>query len=133
MKKKRRGLVEKQKVSEIRGSTQSYESYVANTGYRNGGSDAVQDGYTEDAQANPDVLPEQDSGPTTPQLVMGEAIEHLQGRQKEVYLLVMREDKSMAEAAEVLNVGKSTVQVYLERAIRFITAYCQKAEEVGRV
>ncbi len=71
--------------------------------------------------------------PSTPQLLMGEAIQHLQGRQKQVYLLVMREDRSLAETAKVLGIGKSTAQSYLERAVAFIKDYCQMAIEGGRV
>lgn len=82
--------------------------------------------------AEADIL-KQATTPSSPQLLMGEAILHLQGRQKEVYLLVMREDKSMAEAAEILNIGKSTVQTYLDRAISFISDYCKAAIEQGRM
>lgn len=95
-------------------------------------------GYGEDAQehpqANPDVLPETTIAvPSTPQLLMGEAVDHLQGRQKECYLLTMREGKSFSEAAEILGIGKGRVQQYRERAIKFITQYCQAAMKKGRV
>jgi len=88
----------------------------------------------EQAQANPDVLPETEYGiPSTPQLILGEAIEHLQGRQREVYLLTMREDKSFAEAAEILNISKSAVQMYKNRAVKFLTSFCEQAISRGRV
>jgi DNA-directed RNA polymerase specialized sigma subunit len=88
----------------------------------------------EHRQANPDVLPDlENTGPSTPQMVMGEAIAHLQGRQKEVYLLVMRENKSLSETAEILSIEKSSVQRYKERAIKFLTQYCKSAIEKGRV
>jgi DNA-directed RNA polymerase specialized sigma24 family protein len=95
-------------------------------------------GYGEDAkehaQANPDVLPEMEiAAPSTPQLLMGEAVEHLQGRQKECYLLTMREGKSFSEAAEILGIGKGRVQQYRERAIKFLTQYCKAAMAKGRV
>lgn len=92
----------------------------------------------DDAQehpcANPDVLPETEiAAPSTPQLLMGEAIGHLQGRQKEVYFLTMREDKSLAEAAEILGIEKGTAQKYRERAIKFVEQYCKAAIAKGRV
>ena len=83
--------------------------------------------------ANPDSLPEVDAAPSTPQMLMGEAIAHLQGRQKECYLLTMREGKSFSEAAEILSIGKGRVQQYRERAIRFIEQYCKAAINGGRV
>lgn len=88
----------------------------------------------EDVRANPDVLAETEiAAPSTPQLLMGEAITHLQGRQKEVYLLTMREGRSLAEAAEVLKIEKGTAQKYKERAIKFISQYCEDAIKRGRV
>lgn len=85
----------------------------------------------ECAQANPDVLPEGtsyfgDPAPTRAQLLMGEAVEHLQGRQKEVYLLCMRRGLSIAEAAEELGIKKGTAQTYRERAIAFVQQYCAR-------
>lgn len=75
----------------------------------------------------------QNSGPSSPQMLMGEAILHLQGRQKETYLLVMREDKSLSEAAEILGIKKGTAQGYLDNAIAFISQYCQQAINQGRI
>jgi DNA-directed RNA polymerase specialized sigma24 family protein len=84
--------------------------------------------------ANPDVLPEtNDAAPSTPQLLMGEAVEHLQGRQRECYILTMREGKSFSEAAEILGIGKGRVQQYRERAIKFITHWCEQQIAKGRV
>ncbi len=92
------------------------------------------DSNREDKRANPDVLPEAEvSAPSTPQLIYGEAVEHLQGRQREIYLLTMREDKSLGEAAEVLGLSKGTAQKYKERAIKFIEQYCKAAIAKGRV
>lgn len=89
---------------------------------------------TEEPQANPDILPETKIvAPSTPQLLMGEAVEHLQGRQKEVYLLTMREGKSLSEAGEILGISKGTAQKYRDRAIRFISGYCHNAIGKGRV
>lgn len=88
----------------------------------------------EYSTANPDVLPEiKIAAPSTPQLLMGEAVEHLQGRQRECYLLTMREGKSFSEAAEILGIGKGRVQQYRERAIKFITKWCEQAMAKGRV
>ena len=95
------------------------------------GHEMANDG--EPLRANPDSLVEGDSGPSTPQLIMGEAIEHLQGRQKEVYLLTMREDKSLAETAKILGIEKASAQVYKDRAIKFIGKYCKQAMDKGRV
>lgn len=119
--KKKRVIVDLQHLQEIGGGTGSYDRYSAE-----------QDGE-ESVLANPDSLPEQPTSPSTPQMLMGEAILHLQGRQKEVYLSIMRDDKSLAETAEMLGVGKSTVQTYLDRAIAFITAYCTQAMKQERV
>ena len=84
--------------------------------------------------ANPDSLPEVENvSPSSPQLLMGEAIQHLQGRQRECYLLTMREGKSISEAAEVLGLSKRSAQQYRERAIKFISAYCAEAIAGGRV
>lgn len=88
----------------------------------------------EHPQANPDVLPETEiAAPSTPQLLMGEAVEHLQGRQKEVYLLLMREGKSETEAAEILGIDRRIVHIYKDRAVKFITKYCKQAMAKGRV
>lgn len=85
-------------------------------------------------QANPDVLPETEiASPSTPQLLMGEAVSHLQGRQKEVYLLLMRESKTYEEVSEVLGIARGAVQTYEKRAIKFITNYCREAISRERV
>jgi RNA polymerase sigma factor (sigma-70 family) len=92
------------------------------------------EGLNEHPQANPDVLPETNiSAPSTPQFVMGEAIEHLQGRQREVYMLLMRDAKTYEEVAEILGITRGAVQTYEKRAIRFISAYCKEAVAKGRV
>lgn len=91
-------------------------------------------GISERPEANPDVLPETEiASPSTPQLVMGEAIAHLQGRQKEVYLLLMRESKTYEEVSEVLGITRGAVQTYEKRAIKFLTNYCREAIKQGRV
>jgi DNA-directed RNA polymerase specialized sigma subunit len=65
------------------------------------------------------------------QSLMGEAIEHLQGRQKEVYHLTMRDGKSLAAAGKILGISKDTAKDYKERAIKFITAYCRAVIHKG--
>lgn len=80
-----------------------------------------------------DDLPEQTYYITTPQAIMAEAIEHLQGRQKEVYLMHMRCDCSLGDISTVLKISKGTVQVHLERAVKFVEAYCHQAILKGRV
>jgi DNA-directed RNA polymerase specialized sigma24 family protein len=88
----------------------------------------------EQPQANPDVLPEAESAaPSTPQLIMGEAIEHLQGRQREVYLLLMREAKTYEEVSEILKITRGAAQTYEKRAVKFIESYCKQAIVKGRV
>ena len=92
------------------------------------------DKLSEHPQANPDMLLEGELAlPSTPQLLMGEAIEHLQGRQREVYMLLMREGKTQEEAADILGIGRTAVQDYKRRAVKFITQYCQDAMARGRV
>ena len=128
-----RKLTKSQKIKEIeshkdasRGEQSPYWDYMAARG-------SEQNSF-ESAQANPDVLAETEiAAPSTPQLLMGEAITHLQGRQREVYLLTMRENKSLAEAAEVLGISKGTAQKFKERAIKFLTQYCEAAIAKGRI
>lgn len=126
--------LQKTKVIHVRKDSSHTEqsSYWDDVNARGRGENG--DDMREHPQANPDVLPEMDStAPSTPQLLMGESIEHLQGRQKEVYLLTMREGKSLAEVAEILEISKGTAQKYKERAIKFIESYCKQAIEKGRV
>ncbi len=122
-----RHFVKRQKLKEIGGNNDAYEKWHRASGE-----------IKEDARANPDSLIEDQAmyangGPSTPQFIMGEAVDHLQGRQKEVYMLIMREGKSFAEVAEILEITKGSVQVYADRANKFITAYCRAAIDRGRV
>lgn len=88
----------------------------------------------EHVLANPDSLPGIEiAAPSTPQLLLGEAIEHLQGRQKECYLLTMREGKSLSETGEILGISKDSARTHKDRAIKFLTAYCKAAMKNGRV
>lgn len=123
-----------QKVKEIQVSKDS--SHTEQSSYWDA---AEQRGYkegrlVEHPQANPDVLPETEiAAPSTPQLLMGEAIEHLQGRQRECYILTMREGKSLSEAGEILGISKDSARTHKDRAIKFITKYCEEAIKGGRV
>ena len=115
-----------QKLGEIRGDTNSYENWVEMNAHRNEDGEPM-----EPVQANPDSLPEGtsyfgDTSPSRAQFLMGDAIKHLQGQQKVVYTLTMREGYSIAEAAKKLGISKSTAQGYRERAIKFISQYCQR-------
>jgi RNA polymerase sigma factor (sigma-70 family) len=121
MKRKKRGLVEWQKVEKdmVNGSPFDSARYY--------------DDFNP-ALADPDILPDMAvTSPSTPQLLFGEAVEHLQGRQREVYILTMREGRSLSEVAEILKIEKGTAQRYKERAIKFIESYCQQAIKNGRV
>jgi DNA-directed RNA polymerase specialized sigma24 family protein len=123
-----------QKTREIRvkkDSSYTEQSAYWDDVYKRGNDD---ENWREHPQANPDMLPETKIAfPTAPQFVMGEAIEHLQGRQRQVYMLTMRDGKSLAEAAKVLDIEKSSVQKYKERAIRFIQQWCERAMAKGLV
>jgi RNA polymerase sigma factor (sigma-70 family) len=130
--KKRKPNLQKIKVIEtadvFQGERSPYNEWARNNDAGDG------DRFAEHPEANPDVLPATEiASPSMPQLLMGEAIEHLQGRQREVYLLVMRESKSLAEVAEILGISKSAVQKFKERAIKFVQQYCHAAMAKGRV
>lgn len=132
---KKKSLIEWQNLKEIRGNSESYsETHPRHT--QKGKLGDRFDFVTEDTRANPDSLREDETlWPATtitrPQEIMGEAIEHLQGRQKEVYLLTMRAGKSIAEAGTILGISKGTAQVYRDRAVKFIRAYCKLKIENG--
>lgn len=111
-----------QNLRETNGNSRSYENYVLRSRTSNGEP-------VEHSRANPDRLTE--SGDlwghremTRAQELMGEAVRHLQGRQKEVYWLTMRDGKSLSEVGKILNISKDTARDYKERAIKFIKAYC---------
>lgn len=115
-----------QKLGEMNGGTDAYENWIEANMPRDENGDA-----TEPVQANPDSLPEGtsyfgDAQPTRARLLMGEAVEHLQGQQKAVYMLTMREDHSIAQAAKKLGISKGTAATYRERALKFIQQYCAR-------
>lgn len=64
---------------------------------------------------------------------MGEAVEKLRGRQREVYFLTIRDGKSFEEAAEVLGIKAEEARKYQDEAVRFIEKYCKQAVAKGRI
>ena len=126
--------IQKTRVIQVKKDSSHTEqsSYWDDVHMRQGGQDG--DTVREHPQANPDVFPETEiAAPSTPHLLMGEAIEHLQGRQREVYILAMREGKSLAEISEILGVAKGNIWKYKQRAVKFIRQYCKNAIDKGRV
>lgn len=121
-----------QKVKEIKGNAGAYEQWaIANRQTAKGQLGDRFEFLHEPPQANPDELTEDqgmyaDSQMTAAQMLMGDAIEHLQGRQKDCYIAIMRQGLSFAEAAKLLKISKSAVQIYKTRAVNFITAYCKQ-------
>lgn len=69
----------------------------------------------------------------TPHRIMGEAIEKLRGCHKEVYLLVVRDDKLLEEAALVLEMNEVQAQKVLNEAIESVRKYCKQAMVKGRL
>ncbi len=129
MRKNKIKIVDTQHLDEKVGSDAAYWNYINSSSHVRDSDDQL----LECELANPDSLMDQSYKPSTPQLLMGEAVEHLQGRQKTVYLMHMREDMSFAEIGEALGLSKDTVRTYNDRAIAFITAYCKQAIDGGRV
>lgn len=80
-----------------------------------------------DDYVNPDTILNRIRPVSEEELIVADAVEHLQGRQKEVYLLTMRLGLSLSKTASELNIKKATAQVYKARAISFVTAYCKQA------
>jgi DNA-directed RNA polymerase specialized sigma24 family protein len=129
-----RHFVRTQKLKTVSGSSGAYEKWVQNhpTLHSKGKLGDRFDNVTEDVRANPDSLREDESmygkiRLTRPQEVMGEAVEHLQGRQREVYVLLFRTGLSFSEVSKKLRISKSAVQIYKTRALAFVTQYCGRA------
>src|ERR1700688_4673877 len=130
--------VQTQKLTEVKGDRGSYSRWNDShpTNRQKGKLGDKFDFVTEDVRANPDSLREDEglygnSQVTRPQELMGEAIEHLQGRQKQVYLLTFLQGLSFTEAAKKLHISKSAVEIYRNRAAKFITQYCEAAIQRG--
>lgn len=64
---------------------------------------------------------------------MGEAIEKLRGHHKEVYLLVVRDEKTLEDAALVLEMNEVQTQRVLDEAIESVRKYCKQAMLKGRL
>lgn len=131
-----RNWIRKQKLKDVPGTEEAYQRYVEKgTNKPLGKLGNRFDFSKESPQANPDLLTESqgmyaDSQMSDAQRIMGDAIEHLQGRQRDVYMLTMRQGMSLREAAALLGIAKGTAQVYKDRAIKFITDFCrQKLED----
>lgn len=129
---KRKSTIDWQKLRERAGSTGSYDRHIDDSSDKKNAANKT----GEDYRANPDGLEDGaqlwgNSEITNPQRIMGEAIEHLQGRQKEVYYLIMREQMSEVEVAELMGITQQAVNTYKMRAIKFITTYCQNAIAKG--
>lgn len=69
----------------------------------------------------------------TPHRIMGEAIERLRGYHKEVYLLVVRDQKTLEDTALVLEMDEIQAQKTLDEAIESVRKYCKQAMVKGRV
>lgn len=69
----------------------------------------------------------------TPHRIMGEAVEKLKGYHKEVYLLMVRDEKALTEAALVLEMDELQTQKALDEAIEFVRKYCKQAIAKGRL
>lgn len=69
----------------------------------------------------------------TPHRIMGEAIERLRGYHKEVYLLMVRDQKTLEDAALVLEMDEVQTQKTLDEAIESVRKYCKQAMVKGRV
>lgn len=69
----------------------------------------------------------------TPHRIMGEAIEKLRGYHKEVYLLVVRDEKTLEDAALVLEMNEVQTQKVLDEAIECVRKYCKQAIVKGRL
>lgn len=123
---KRLARIKLQDLDDVKGNSGAYERWCDTHMPKS------EEGIAEEPiESNPDSLVEGtsyfvDVHPTRAQLLMGEAILHLQGQQRAVYLLTMREGYSIAQAAKKLGLSKSTAQTYRERALKFIQQYCER-------
>jgi DNA-directed RNA polymerase specialized sigma24 family protein len=130
---KKKSFIIHQKITEKQGNGESYGKWVFDN---QRGDEGIEGPENEDRLANPDGCNESgrmysNSQMTNAQALMGHAVEHLQGRQREVYLLTMRQGLSIAKAAAQLDITKSSAQVYRTRAINFVSKYCKDAIKNG--
>ncbi len=136
---KRKKFIEIQKLTQVNGDVHSYDVWVGKHTQKAKGKLGDRFDYTnETPQANPDCLREDeamysDSQLSKPQELMGEAVEHLQGLQRDCYMLTMRQGLSFTEAGKLLKLSKSDVQGYRARAVKFVTEYIKRAIKNGRL
>lgn len=130
---KKTGKISKDK--DVRkGSAGAYERYIDRNGtQKQMGRLGDKFDYTkEPIAANLDLVSINESlfansQMTKAQALLGEAVEHLQGLQRDVYMLTMRQGYSISEAAKLLNLkSKSDAQGYKDRAVKFVAQYCQR-------
>lgn len=125
-----RRYIQTQNDKEKSGNARAYEDFMDKNpmNLQKGKLGDRFDYITEDVRANPDSLREDEamyasSQPSEAQYLMGEAVGHLQGIQKQVYTLTMREGLSIAEAGKKIGISKSAAQGYRDRAIKFIAEH----------
>ncbi len=135
----KRDKIKIQKVKEIKGYAGSYEQWIGKHFHQTpkGNLGDRFEFLTEPLVANPDQLTEEqglyaNSQLTKAQELMGEAVDHLQGLQRDCYILTMRQGMSLAEAGKILKLSKSDVQGYRTRAIAFVKGYCQRSLNVRK-
>lgn len=69
----------------------------------------------------------------TPRKIMGEAVQRLKGPCREVYLMTVRDGKSIEDTAEVLSMSENLAKAYQDQAIKFVEGYCKQAITKGRL
>ncbi len=127
----RQRWLKQQKLRDVNGDEESYQKFCDNRSAKSIGKLGNRfDFSSESPQANPDLITEgqalyADSQPNKAREIMGDAVEHLQGRQRDVYMMIMRQGLSFQETAKLLKISKSAVQIYKNRAVKFITAFCK--------
>ncbi len=129
-----------QRLKDIKGQAGSYEQWIGKH-FHQTPKGKLGDRFeflSEPLVANPDQLTEEaglyaDSQMTQAQELMSEAVEHLQGLQRDCYMLTMRQGMSFTEAGKLLRLSKSDVQGYRTRAVKFVTEYIRRAIKNGRL
>ncbi len=137
---KRKRFIETQKLQTIKGKLDAYDAWIARR-FHPTPKGKLGDRFeflSEPLVANPDQLTEasglySNSQMTQAQELMSEAVEHLQGLQRDCYMLTMRQGLSFTEAGKLLRLSKSDVQGYRTRAVKFVTEYVKRAIKNGRL
>jgi len=133
-----RSFVRPQNDRNVKGTADSYGYYVRRSRY-----DGETDRHIENLRANPDQYLADTEGlysnyqPTRLAFVMGEAVDRLQGTQRDIYIKTMRQGMSIAEAGRTLGLSKGACQYHRDRAIAYVTGqcrlYCMAEELMGDV